>query len=169
MVIIDRRGKPLPDNHPFKGTRIIFGGPQQNESDKESAASLVALKGSEDVQSKTTGRRTPNGEGYRSRVGKAGRSDLLKWADDQLSPAIDRVNKRYADQYGWGPATRELRENDWSNGDSDYRGRIAEAVGGSAFQGTNRWVGRSDIFEWIDNDLRPKADAVNEQFDRKYG
>jgi hypothetical protein len=30
MAIIDRRGKPLPDNHPFKGTRIIFGGPQRN-------------------------------------------------------------------------------------------------------------------------------------------
>ena len=57
MAIIDRRGKPLPDNHPFKGTRIIFGGPQLNESDKESAASLGALKGSEDVQSKTTGRK----------------------------------------------------------------------------------------------------------------
>lgn len=59
MAIIDRRGKPLPDNHPFKGTRIIFGGAQQNESDKESAASLGALKGSEDVQSKTTGRNLP--------------------------------------------------------------------------------------------------------------
>lgn len=57
MAVIDRRGKPLPDNHPFKGTRIIFGGAQQNVSDKESAASLGALKGSEDVQSKTTGRR----------------------------------------------------------------------------------------------------------------
>jgi len=52
----------------------------------------------------------PNGEDYRSRVGKAGRSDLLKWADDQLSPAIDRVNKRYADQYGWGPASRLERD-----------------------------------------------------------
>ena len=57
MAVIDRRGKPLPANHPFKGTRIIFGGPQQNESDRESAASLGALKGSEDVQSKTTGRK----------------------------------------------------------------------------------------------------------------
>jgi hypothetical protein len=57
MAIIDRRGKPLPDNHPFKGTRIIFGGPQQSESDRESAASPGDLKGSEDVQSKTTGRR----------------------------------------------------------------------------------------------------------------
>ena len=62
------------------------------------------------MQSKTTGRRYPNGEGYRSRVGKAGRSDLLEWADDQLSPAIDRVNKRYADQYGWGPASRIERD-----------------------------------------------------------
>lgn len=25
MPVIDRRGKPLDDNHPFKGTRIIFG------------------------------------------------------------------------------------------------------------------------------------------------
>ena len=34
MAVIDRRGKPLPANHPFKGTRIIFGGPQQNVSDE---------------------------------------------------------------------------------------------------------------------------------------
>ena len=53
---------------------------------------------------------SPNGEDYKSRVGKAGRSDLLEWADDQLSPAIDRVNKRYADQYGWGPASRLERD-----------------------------------------------------------
>lgn len=57
MAVIDRRGKPLPDNHPFKGTRIIFGGAPQNESDEEATASLDALKGSGYVQSKTTGRK----------------------------------------------------------------------------------------------------------------
>lgn len=36
MAIIDRRGKPLPDNHPFKGTRIIFGGTQQTSSGQNS-------------------------------------------------------------------------------------------------------------------------------------
>lgn len=26
MAVNDRRGQPLPDNHPFKGARIVFGG-----------------------------------------------------------------------------------------------------------------------------------------------
>ena len=60
----------------------------------------------------------------------------------------------------------ELRENDWNNSSEDYRERIREAVSGI---GKNRWAGRPDIFEWIDNDLRQKADAVNRQFAQKYG
>ena len=60
----------------------------------------------------------------------------------------------------------ELRENDWSNGSEDYRERIRETV---SRIGKNRWAGRPNIFEWIDNDLRQKADAVNRQFAQKYG
>ena len=53
MAVIDRRGKPLPANHPFKGTRIIFGGPQQNSSAKNSNSApqdpmLPAMNGLED-------------------------------------------------------------------------------------------------------------------------
>jgi hypothetical protein len=60
----------------------------------------------------------------------------------------------------------ELRENDWSNGDADYRKRIAETV---AEFGQRRWAGRSDIFEWIDHELRPKVEAVNKLFAERYG
>jgi hypothetical protein len=46
----------------------------------------------------------PKGESYRSRVGEARRPDLQEWADGVLSPAIARINERYARDYGWGVA-----------------------------------------------------------------
>ena len=98
---------------------------------------------------------SPNGEDYKSRVGKAGRSDLLKWADDQLSPAIERVNKRYADQYGWGPASRLERDaaetgatpDNFSAKFSPARYERPAANGGVAGQGRpgDRQLGRVDV------------------------
>ena len=62
----------------------------------------------------------------------------------------------------------ELRENDWSKGDEDYRGRIAAAASGGSTS-ANRWAGRSDIFGWIDDVLVPKVEAVNRDFAKRYG
>lgn len=62
----------------------------------------------------------------------------------------------------------ELRENDWSKGDGDYRGRIAEANGRWP-QTQNRWAGRSDIQGWIEHDLRPRVAEVNRDFSERYG
>jgi hypothetical protein len=46
----------------------------------------------------------PDGQGYRSRIGEAGRPDLQGWADD-LRRQVAEVNSRYAAKYGWGEAT----------------------------------------------------------------
>ncbi len=62
----------------------------------------------------------------------------------------------------------ELRENDWSKGDGDYRGRIAEANGRWP-QTQGRWAGRSDILEWVEHDLRPRVAEVNRDFSERYG
>lgn len=61
----------------------------------------------------------------------------------------------------------ELISNDWSQGnDQEYREQILQTLDGF---GPRSWGGRSDIFKWIDDVLRPKADAVNKQFAAKYG
>ena len=36
MPVIDRRGQPLPKDHPFSGTRIIFGAKRPSSSAKPS-------------------------------------------------------------------------------------------------------------------------------------
>ena len=63
----------------------------------------------------------------------------------------------------------ELRENDWSNGDVDYRGRITATAEAHAGQYGGRWAGSSDIWQWIENDLRPRVEQVNKDFTERYG
>lgn len=60
-------------------------------------------------------------------------------------------------------------ENNWANGDDDYRTRIKTLAGRISGSNQNRWAGRSDIFEWIDGDLAPRVAAVNAEFDQRYG
>lgn len=45
---------------------------------------------------------TPDGQGYRSRISKEGRSDVLGWAATVLAPRIQAVNEDFAKRYGWG-------------------------------------------------------------------
>lgn len=47
-----------------------------------------------------------DGQDYLARISQAGRSDLLQWANGPLQAAVDSVNKRYSEQYGWGAPTR---------------------------------------------------------------
>jgi hypothetical protein len=62
----------------------------------------------------------------------------------------------------------ELRPNDWSKGDSDYRGRIAEADS-SVAQSKSGGSERSDLLGWVDDELRPRVQAVNDDFAARYG
>ena len=71
----------------------------------------------------------PNGQGYLERIRKAGRSDLLQWIDDSLRPAIEAVNHRYAEQYGWGRI--QLSERDGGS-DRGLRGSGESTVRGTA-------------------------------------
>lgn len=63
----------------------------------------------------------------------------------------------------------ELYDNNWENGDADYRQRIRDVLAKMGADDTRRWAGRSDIFEWIDRDLAPRVAAVNADFARRYG
>lgn len=45
---------------------------------------------------------SPNGEGYRSRIGAAGSPDLLDWARDVLAPRVQSVFNEFSSRYGWG-------------------------------------------------------------------
>lgn len=60
----------------------------------------------------------------------------------------------------------ELRDNDWSEGDSAYRRRIAEATAELAASGDPRFA---DLQKWVDDDLRPRVEAVNREFADRYG
>lgn len=62
----------------------------------------------------------------------------------------------------------ELRENDWSKGDGDYRGRIEEAQSRWP-QTQDRWAGRSNLLGWVEHDLRPRVAEVNRNFSERYG
>jgi hypothetical protein len=44
------------------------------------------------------------GEGYRSRISEAERSDILQWATDILGPRLQQVYEDASKQYGWGDA-----------------------------------------------------------------
>lgn len=46
---------------------------------------------------------SPNGEGYRQRIGEAGRPDLLQWVED-LARKVAEVNQDFASRYGWDKA-----------------------------------------------------------------
>ncbi len=45
MPVIDNRGKPLDDNHPFKGTRIVFGTKRPEPSSPPSKAEATDSRG----------------------------------------------------------------------------------------------------------------------------
>ena len=63
----------------------------------------------------------------------------------------------------------ELRSNDWSNGDEDYRSRIREAQESLGEQDGGRGAGSSDLLKWADDELRPRVEAVNNDFAARYG
>ena len=64
----------------------------------------------------------------------------------------------------------DLRENDWTHGDAAYRSRIAEASRSlHAGQGADSGTRFTDLQKWIDDDLRPKVEAVNRDFANRYG
>lgn len=54
----------------------------------------------------------PNGEGYLGAVTGKGRPDILRWATGPLQAAVDAVNRRYSEEYGWGAPVRAERELD---------------------------------------------------------
>ena len=70
-------------------------------------------------------------EGYRQRIREAGRSDLLKWVDGELVPAIEKVNREFSEKYGWGAATRS---------------EVAESVGRSS-EGSPQYARRESVRE----------------------
>jgi hypothetical protein len=43
----------------------------------------------------------PNGEGYRRGISEAGRSDLLRWAEDLYGPEVERIRQEFGQKYGW--------------------------------------------------------------------
>jgi hypothetical protein len=63
----------------------------------------------------------------------------------------------------------ELRSNDWSQGDADYRSRIEAASRGLGGQDQGGGAQLADLQKWIDDDLRPRVEAVNRRFAEKYG
>jgi hypothetical protein len=44
----------------------------------------------------------PDGQGYVARVGEAGRSDVLEWAQSVLAPRVQAVFDDFSQRYGWG-------------------------------------------------------------------
>ena len=62
-----------------------------------------------------------------------------------------------------------LIDNNWSNGDADYRRAISDQLKTADRDGNRSWGGRSNIFQWIDGDLAPRITKVNQAFAEKYG
>lgn len=52
----------------------------------------------------------PDGQEYVQRVGAEGRSDVLKWAADNLAPRIEKVFADFSEKYGWGDPGRPARD-----------------------------------------------------------
>ena len=61
-----------------------------------------------------------------------------------------------------------LIENDWSKGDGDYRSRIKALAGALSEGAESGGTKRPDLLKWIDNELIPKINRVNEHFSEKY-
>lgn len=76
----------------------------------------------------------PDGQSYKSRISKAGRSDLLGWIEHQLQADIDQVNERFSQKYSWGRA-RRLSARVAGRQEDDGRTRGAEYPNGDARQG----------------------------------
>lgn len=55
---------------------------------------------------------SPNGEDYRQRISRSGRSDLQGWVESELRPRVERVNQEFSDKYGWGKVKFSLPRSD---------------------------------------------------------
>jgi hypothetical protein len=63
----------------------------------------------------------------------------------------------------------EYISSEAANGPANYRGRIEAASRAIEEARPRSWAGRSDIQDWIEKDLRPRVDAVNQDFAKRYG
>jgi hypothetical protein len=98
---------------------------------------------------------------YRSDLSKANNKfvESVIRALDKF-PYLAKSVKRFS-SYG------NLIENDWSDGDNDYRIQIARAVQELSDNGSQ--IGRSDLQKWINGVLLPEVASVNKNFAQKYG
>jgi hypothetical protein len=75
------------------------------------------------------------GEDYRQRIGGTGRSDLQGWVESELRPRVERVNKEFAEKYGWdknqtGVKLSPRREGSDATSDRRDGGRTEGAIRG---------------------------------------
>jgi len=61
----------------------------------------------------------------------------------------------------------ELRENNWSNGNEDYKERIARTI--QELSNNNSRIGFTDLQKWIDLELLSGISTINQKFAKKYG
>jgi hypothetical protein len=62
-----------------------------------------------------------------------------------------------------------LISSETEHGAASYRNRIASEAGALEATRPRSWGGRSDIQDWIEQDLRPRVAAVNRDFAERYG
>lgn len=62
-----------------------------------------------------------------------------------------------------------LIENDWGKGDEDYRRAISEKSGAHSVGSQSSGAKRPDLLKWVDDELVPRVNRVNERFAEKYG
>lgn len=82
----------------------------------------------------------PNGQDYRQRLSQARRPDLLEWVDDSLQAAVDAINKRYSEQYGWGAYRRQdiRKSKSRSAFDAEAGGGVGEEASVAGFGDNGR-------------------------------
>ena len=76
----------------------------------------------------------PNGEGYRSWISGAGRSDLQGWVEGDLRDRTRRVEEEFAERYGWGRpnATGDRQDRTGAEGRSESLPRYGRPIDGNA-------------------------------------
>ncbi len=85
----------------------------------------------------------PNGEGYRPWISGAGPSGLQEWADSELSPRVEIVNRHFSEKYGWGRATRFSGERAARPGEPGGREELYRNLGGGRPE--QGWLGATRI------------------------